>query len=145
MADYFPATVAIQTFVGLVLATALFRLFTPAATVAVGRFRDFRFSEHLGWVAVIALGIVLVAQAATAKLLAANVLVVAGLLYTLRGAAVTWYGITLAGGPGFLTTGLIAFSVVFMLPVVLIGTILVGVVDAGLDLRRRWAAPQKRA
>jgi uncharacterized membrane protein YhaH (DUF805 family) len=145
MADYFPATVAIQMFVGLVLATALFCRFTPAAMVAVGRFRDFRFSEHWGWIAVIALGIVLVAQAATAKLLAANVLVVAGLLYTLRGAAVTWYGITLAGGPGFLTTGLIAFSVVFMLPVVLIGTILVGVVDAGLDLRRRWAAPQKRA
>ena len=145
MADYFPATVAIQTFVGLVLATALFRRFAPAATVAVGKFRDFRFSEHLGWIPVIALGNVLVAKAATAKLLAANVLVVAGLLYALRGAAVTWYGIALAGGPGLLTTGLIAFSVVFMLPVVLIGTILVGVVDAGLDLRRRWAAPQKRA
>jgi hypothetical protein len=145
MADYFPATVVIQTLVGLVLATALFRRFTPAARETIGKFRDFRFSEHLGWIAVIALGIVLVAKAATAKLLAANVLVVGGLLYALRGAAVTWYGITLAGGPGFLTTGLIAFSLVFMLPVVLIGTILVGVVDAGLDLRRRWATPQKRA
>jgi uncharacterized protein YybS (DUF2232 family) len=131
-------------FVGLVLATALYRRFAPAANVKMGRFRDLRFSEHLGWVAVVALAIVLATRAATVKLLAANVLVVSGLLYALRGAAVTWYGLTLSGGPGFLTTGLIAFSVVFMLPVVLIGTILVGVVDAGLDLRRRWATPQER-
>jgi len=144
MADFFPATVAVQMLAGFALATALYRRFVPAAEVAWGKFRDFRFSEHLGWIAVVALAMVLLAKAATLKLLAANVLVVAGLLYTLRGAAVAWFGLTLTGGPGLLTTGLIAFSVVFMLPVLLIGAIFIGVVDAGLDLRRRWPTPQER-
>ncbi len=144
MADFFPATVAVQMLAGLALATALYRRFAPAAGVTWGKFRDFRFSEHLGWIAVVALAIVLLTKAATLKLMAANVLVVAGLLYALRGAAVAWFGLTLTGGPGLLATGLIAFSVVFMLPVILIGTIFVGVVDAGLDLRRRWPTPQER-
>ncbi len=144
MADFFPATVAVQMLAGLALATALCSRFAPAAGVTWGKFRDFRFSEHLGWIAVVALAIVLLTKAATLKLMAANVLVVAGLLYALRGAAVAWFGLTLTGGPGLLTTGLVAFSVVFMLPVILIGTIFIGVVDAGLDLRRRWPTPQER-
>ena len=144
IADFFPATVAVQMLAGLALATALYRRFAPAAGVTWGKFRDFRFSEHLGWIAVVALAILLLTKAATLKLMAANVLVVAGILYALRGAAVAWFGLTLTGGPGLLTTGLIAFSVVFMLPVILIGTIFVGVVDAGLDLRRRWPTPQER-
>ncbi len=144
MTDFFPATVAVQMLAGLALATALYRRFAPAAGVTWGKFRDFRFSEHLGWIAVVALAIVLLTKAATLKLMAANVLVVAGLLYALRGAAVAWFGLTLTGGPGLLTTGLIAFSVVFMLPIILIGTIFIGVVDAGLDLRRRWPTPQER-
>ena len=144
MVDFFPATVAVQMLAGLALATALCRRLAPAAGVTWGKFRDFRFSEHLGWIAVVALAIVLLTKAATLKLMAANVLVVAGLLYALRGAAVAWFGLTLTGGPGLLTRGLIAFSVVFMLPVILIGTIFIGVVDAGLDLRRRWPTPQER-
>ena len=144
MADFFPATVAVQMLAGLALATALYRRFAPAAGVTWGKFRDFRFSEHLGWIAVVALAIVLLTKAATLKLMAANVLVVAGVLYALRGAAVAWFGLTLTGAPGLLTTGLVAFSVVFLLPVILIGTIFIGVVDAGLDLRRRWPTPQER-
>ena len=144
MVDFFPATVAVQMLAGLALATAICRRFVPATGITRGKFRDFRFSEHLGWVPIVALAIVLLTRAGTLKLIAANVLVVAGLLYALRGAAVAWFGLTLTGGPGLLTTGLIAFSVVFMLPVMLIGTIVIGVVDAGLDLRRRWPTPQER-
>ena len=145
MADFFPATIAVQMFVGFALASALHRRWVTAAKPLVGRFAEFRFSEHLGWIPVVALVIFLVTKVATVKLMAANVLGLAGFLYAVRGAAVAWFGLTLAGGPGFLTTGLMAFSVVFMLPVVLIGAILVGVADTGLDLRRRWATPQKRA
>jgi Sec-independent protein secretion pathway component TatC len=62
----------------------------------------------------------------------------------LRGSAVVVFGLALTGGPGLITTGIMAFSVVFMLPIVLTGTILLGVVDTGLDLRRRWSTPQER-
>ncbi len=144
MADYFPATVAVQMFAGFALATVLFRRLAPEIGVTLGKFREFRFSEHLGWIVVVSLGVVLLLRVGTLKLLAANVLVVAGLLYALRGSAVVIFGLTLTGGPGFITTGILAFLVVFMLPVVLTGAILLGVVDAGLDLRRRWSTPQER-
>ena len=146
MADFFPATLAVQMLAGFALATVLYHRLTPeGAGPRPGRLKDFRFSEHLGWVAVAALAIVLLTRLATTKLLAANVLVVAGFLYALRGAAVAWFGITTAGGPGFFTIALMVFAVVFMLPVVLTGAILLGVVDAGLDLRQRWATPRARS
>ncbi len=145
MADYFPATVAVQMFMGFALAAVLFRRIAPEAGAVIGRFRDFRFSEHLGWIAVVALALILMLRAGALKLLAANVLVVAGALYALRGSAVVIFGLAMTGGPGLFTTGIMAFLMVFMLPVVLAGTILLGVVDAGLDLRRRWTTPQERA
>ena len=78
------------------------------------------------------------------KLLAANVLIVTGVLYALRGAAVMSFALAISGGPGLFTTAMIFFAIVFMLPVVLAGSILLGVVDAGLDLRRRWSTPRAR-
>jgi hypothetical protein len=141
MADFFPATIAIEMLAGFALATALYRrLVATAGETVDGRFRDFRFTEHFGWVPVLALAVLLAPGAP--RTIAANMLVVAGVLYALRGAAVAWFGIRLAGEPGFLTTVLIVFSIVFMLPVVLIGAILLGVADTGLDLRRRWVTPR---
>ncbi len=144
MADFFPATLAIQMLAGLALASVLYHRMTHQTHGTLGRFRDFRFTEHLGWAAVVALGIVLVTRFAAIKILAANVLVVAGVLYALRGAAVVSFALAMAGGPGFFTTAVIVLAILFMLPVVLPGTILLGVVDAGLDLRQRWSTPRAR-
>ena len=144
MADFFPATLAIQMLAGLALASVLYHRMTRRPRGTLGRFRDFSFTEHLGWAAVVALGIVLVARFATVKILAANVLVVAGVLYALRGAAVVSFALAMAGGPGVFTTVVIVLAILFMLPVVLPGTILLGVVDAGLDLRQRWSTPRAR-
>jgi hypothetical protein len=49
------------------------------------------------------------------------------------------FGLTAAGGAGVGTAVLAALAVVFILPAVVAGAIVLGVVDAGLDLRRRWA------
>ena len=144
MADFFPATLAIQMLAGLALASVLYDRMTHQTRGTLGRFRDFRFTEHLGWAAVVALGIVLVTRFAAIKILAANVLVVTSVLYALRGAAVVSFALAMAGGPGFFTTAVIVLSILFMLPVVLPGTILLGVVDAGLDLRKRWSTPRAR-
>jgi hypothetical protein len=143
MADYFPATVAVQMFAGFALAAVLLRRIAPETGADIGRFRDFRFSEHLGWIAVVSLALVLMLRASALKLLAANMLVVAGALYALRGSAVVIFGLVVTGGPGLFTTGIMAFLFVFMLPVVITGAILLGVVDAGVDLRQRWTTPQK--
>lgn len=140
LADHYAAVVALQLMAGLVLAwTVYHRVVKHPMAAPVGRFRDFRFTEHIGWLAVAALTVVLVPRLAAAKLAAANLLIVTGALYALRGTAVAVFGLTAAGGAGAGTAVLAALAVVFILPAVVAGAIVLGVVDAGLDLRRRWA------
>ncbi|HEY2825740.1 MAG TPA: DUF2232 domain-containing protein [Gemmatimonadales bacterium] len=142
MSAYYPATVALQMLAGFALATLLCRhLTTPAPGVPLGRLREFRFSEHLGWGAAIPLMILLIPKLAAAKVAAGNVLVVTVALYALRGTAVVAFALAMTGGGGLLLSVAIAFAIVFMSPVVLAGTVFLGVLDAGLDLRRRWTSP----
>lgn len=139
LADHYAAVVALQLMAGLVLASSLYHRVTRQPIAApVGKFRDFRFTEHIGWIAVVALTVILVPRLAAAKLAAANLLIVTGALYALRGLAVAAFGISAAGGAGAGTAILTALAVVFILPAVVAGAILLGVLDAGLDLRRRW-------
>jgi hypothetical protein len=141
LADQFAAVLAIQFLGGLALAAAIYYLVCdrPVGTPP-GRFRDFRFSEHLGWAGALALAAVLVPRLAAAKGAALNLLLVAGLLYALRGAAVAAFGLALMGGAGWGTVALGVLLALFILPAAVAGSIVVGVLDAGLDLRRRWAA-----
>jgi hypothetical protein len=129
----FPAAMALQLFVSLVLAAVLVRrLAGRAVGVPPGRFADLRFSEHLGWLLAAGLVLVVVPPLAPARTLGLNVLVVMGTLYALRGLAVVAFGIrAIRGGPVLYAAA--ALAVFFLLP----GVVLLGVVDAGLDLRRR--------
>jgi hypothetical protein len=67
---------------------------------------------------------------------------VTGLLYGLRGLAVSAFGIALLGGAGCGTAALFVLLTLFVLPAVVAGAIVLGVVDAGMDLRKRWVAPR---
>ncbi len=140
VADYHVALMTLQMIAGLALATALYhRLASRPRGVPPGRFRDFCFTEHLGWPAMAALIVVLVPKLSAARLGASNVLLVLGALYALRGLAVATVGLQQLG------SGVITFlSVVtacLMLPVATIGAILLGIVDTSFDLRRRWPPP----
>jgi Predicted membrane protein (DUF2232) len=140
MADQFAAILAIQFLGGLALAAAIYyRVSDRPVGRPPGRFRDFRFSEHLGWAGALALVVVLVPRLAAAKGAALNLLLVAGLMYAVRGAAVAAFGLALMGGAGWGTALLGVLVVLFILPAAVAGSIVVGVLDAGLDLRRRWA------
>lgn len=142
LADQYAAVLAIQVLAGLALtATIYYRVCQSPRGLPPGRFRDFRFSEHLGWVGAVALLVVLVPRLAAAKVAAVNLLLVAGLLYAVRGAAVTAFGIALVGGAGWGTAALFGLLAMFILPAVVAGAIVLGVIDAGMDLRRRWATP----
>ncbi len=143
LADQYAAVLAIQLLAGLALAAAIYyRVAREPRGAPPGRFRDFRFSEHLGWVGAVALLVVLLPRLAAAKVAALNLLLVAGVLYGLRGAAVTVFGIMLLGGAGWGTAALFALLGLFVLPAVTAGAIVLGVVDAGMDLRKRWATPR---
>lgn len=143
LADQYAAMLVIQLLAGLGLAAAIYyRARREPWGTPPGRFRDFRFSEHLGWVGVVALVVVLIPRLAAAKGAALNLLVVTGVLYGLRGVAVAAFGLALMGGAGCGTAVLFALVTLLVLPAVVAGAIVVGVVDARMDLRKRWAAPR---
>ena len=143
LADQYAAVLAIQLLAGLGLAAALYyRVCRSPAGIPPGPFREFRFSEHLGWVGAVALLVMLVPRLAAAKMAAINLLLVSGLLYAVRGAAVTAFGIALLGGAGCGTAALAGLLAMFILPAAVAGAIVLGVIDAGMDLRRRWATPR---
>jgi hypothetical protein len=85
-----------------------------------------------------------VPKLAAAKLAAANVLAVAAALYGVRGIAVASYGLAMIGAGGFFLWAALVAILLLMLPFVVGGAILLGVLDAGLNLRRRWSEPASR-
>ncbi len=142
-ANYFPAVTALQLLVGLALAAAVYyRIAHNPAGTPPARFRLFRFTEHLGWAAVVPLALVLITKVAAVKLSAMNLLVVAAALYAVRGAAVAAFGLSAVGASGFLLWTLLTVVFILILPVVVGGAILLGVLDAGVDFRRRWMTPR---
>lgn len=142
-AEFYPAIVALQLLAGLAVATALYhRVARTPKGAMLGRLREFRFTDHLGWAAAVPLVVVVLPKVAAVKTAAANLLVVTGVLYAVRGVAVAAFGLHLMGGAGMLLGVVTTIVILLMLPVVVGGTILLGVLDAGLDLRRRWATPR---
>jgi hypothetical protein len=132
-ADLFPAALALQLLVCLALAVVVV---TRLGRVRFGRpfgpLAEFRFSEHLGWLLAVAIVLLLVPGLGPARPLAVNLLVVMAALYALRGMAVVLSGLkAVRAGP--ILYGVAAMAVFFVLP----GTVLLGVLDAGLNLRRR--------
>ncbi|MDH5278512.1 MAG: DUF2232 domain-containing protein [Actinomycetota bacterium] len=132
-ADLFPAALALQLFVSLVVAVVVARRLTGVPVGRpLGKLVDFRFSEHLGWLLAAAVVVLLVPALGGARPVAMNVLMVMAVLYGLRGIAVVVSGLRVAGA-GPILYGVAAVAVFFLLP----GTVLLGVLDAGLNLRRR--------
>jgi hypothetical protein len=136
-AELFPATIALQIFAGLLLATVLVpRLAGATVGRPPGRLIEFRFSEHLGWLLALGILVVLLPGLGPARPLGLNLLVVMGALYGIRGAAVILAGIrAVRGGPLLYLAA--ALAVFFLLP----GVVLLGVLDAGLNLRRPRRPP----
>jgi len=136
-ADLFPAALALQLMVCLALAAvAVTRLGGIRIGRPFGPLAEFRFSEHLGWLLAGAIVLLIVPGLGQARPLAMNLLAVMAVLYGLRGVAVVLSGLkAVRAGP--ILYGVAAIAVFFVLP----GTVLLGVLDAGLNLRRRLPRP----
>jgi hypothetical protein len=137
-AEVFPSALALQVLGGLVVAQAIAdRVARVPVGRPLGRLVDFRFNEHLGWVLAAALVALLLPGLGPVRPVAVNLLVVMGALYTFRGLAVVAYWLRAVRG-GVLLYVAAALALIFLLP----GVILLGVMDAGRDLRRRTPPPQ---
>ena len=136
--EFYGAIVVLTVGVALYTAAAIFqRVGKQHVGQPLGRLADFRFSEHIGWVAVLSLAVVLIPKLVALKMAAANILVVSAALYALRGVAVFVFFLEVVSGGGFLLSLLIAVIIFVMLPVVIGGAVVLGVLDTGLDFRRR--------
>jgi len=132
-ADLFPGALALQLLLCLALAAFLVqRMGRVRIGQPFGRLAEFRFSEHLGWLLAGSLVLLVIPGLGAARPLAVNLLMVMAALYGLRGIAVVVSGLK-AVHAGPILYGLAAFAVLFVLP----GTVLLGVLDAGLNLRRK--------
>ncbi len=104
----------------------------------VAPFRDFRFNDHLVWLLVLLIALLLAPVPQAVTLAAGNAVVVLASIYVLRGAAIARTSLQRAS-PLF-----IGILLLIMLPFCwfyLIGLALLGIADTWLDFRRRAAPP----
>ena len=137
-ATFFPGLIAVQILGGLALAAYIAHRIGLQVRVPPAPFTEFRFTDHVGWLAVLAVGAVLWAPQGVIWLVAANALLVFAVLYGWRGAAVLRSRWKQAGLKSWLLGSVIVVSGLLLWRVTLAGLIVVGAADTGLDLRHRW-------
>jgi len=139
VAQLFPGLLAIAGIAGLRLAWAWYhRLAARPLGAPPAPFRAFAFSDQLVWALVAALGLALVPVAEPWRLVGANLLLVLGTLYAVRGLAVFLAQSGRVTGP---VGGVLAVIAMFLLPFVVGGLTLLGLADTWLDFRRRLSTP----
>ncbi|HKI96363.1 MAG TPA: hypothetical protein VJ992_13825 [Gemmatimonadales bacterium] len=157
MAAAFPAALALVLVAGCGLAALIADRVAPGtAGLAPGRFRDFRFSEHLGWLAVVPAAVLIVRyahgthsalsileQADGLFALAVNGLLLVAALYALRGLAVMTFALGRRGSAAISIAwwGSLVILAIVSLLAAFFGAIVLGLLDSVLDLRRRWLTP----
>ncbi len=156
IARLFPARLVISGMMGLtVAATWHLRVTGRPLGRAVDRLSSFRFTDHLVWLVILCLALLLLPRvqliedwtlrSPIADVLfyavgywspvATNVLVVCGALYVARGGAVV--GRMLRPGPAII---LAVIATLFLLPFALAGLASLGLADTWIDFRRRLDA-----
>ena len=137
-----PALFAMLGCLGLDLAWRWYRRIAAAPAGAPPRpFAEFRFSDHLVWILVVALATTLAGSAGylPASVAPTNVLLVMGVLYAARGLAIAWPA--LRRMPLVTRVALLVVSVALFVFVVA-GLFGIGLADTWVDFRRRKAVAQ---
>lgn len=127
-----PGMLALQAMAGCALAWSWHhRIATTPVGRSPGRFRDFRFNDHLVWGAIFTLGSLLLPLPPLARTIAANLLIVWVGLYTVRGLAII--AAIFEQAPAHLR--ILAMGLASPICAVL------GLADTWLDFRKRIAPP----
>lgn len=137
-AGVFPAVLGVATLASLGVAWWLYVRLSTGSDQGVGPLRDFRFNDHLVWLFIGGLVLLVMRWEAVSAQVGANAVVFMGVLYALRGAAVILF---VSGGLSLLGYVLLGFGLVFLPPLVLTGAMVIGIGDTWLDVRRRVQEP----
>ena len=133
-AQVFPAMLALSSLAALGVAWWLHRRLTGGGGAAVRPVGEFRFNDHLVWVFIAGLLLLLVGWGDSWGRAGTNTLVVMSALYALRGAAVVMY---VTGGLSFFGATMLLFAFLFIAPVIFGLALLIGLGDTWMDLRER--------
>lgn len=136
-ATVFPALMGISTVAALGVAWWLYVRLSSGGDEGVGPLREFRFNDHLVWVFILGLVLLVTSWEGALSRVGANAVVFMGALYAARGAAVILF---LSGGLSLFGYALLAFGLVFLPPLVLTGAVVIGIGDTWLDVRGRMRA-----
>jgi hypothetical protein len=130
----FPALLGLSSLSGLAVAWWAYVRLSSGSGLGLGPLRDFRFNDHLVWLLLIGLALLVFGAGEGWTSGGGNAVVFMGGLYAMRGAAVLLFlngGVT---GLGFL---FFLVGTLFLWPVLIPGALLLGVGDTWLDLRSR--------
>jgi hypothetical protein len=130
----FPALLGIASMAGLGVAWWLYVRLSSGDDQGLGPLREFRFNDHLVWLFIGGLILLMLRWGDSFSGLGANTVVFMGALYALRGAAVVMF---LSGGLSVFGYVLLVLGLVLMPPLVLTGAMVVGIGDTWLDVRSR--------
>lgn len=130
----FPALLGISTMAALGVAWWVYVRLSSGGDDGVGPLREFRFNDHLVWVFIAGVVLLVTPWQEVFTRVGANAVVFMGALYALRGAAVILF---LSGGLSLFGYVMLVLGLIFLPPLVLTGAMVVGIGDTWLDVRRR--------
>ena len=133
----FPALLGLSSLSGLAVAWWAYVRLSPGGGLGLGPLREFRFNDHLVWLLLTGLALIVLGAGEGWTSVGSNAVVFMGGLYAMRGAAVLLFlngGVT---GFGFF---FLAVLMLFLAPVLILGALVVGVGDTWLDLRSKATA-----
>jgi len=135
--DVYPALVSLASVAGLAL--AWFGLERLSGVVrSPGPVREFRFSEHLVWLLIGGLAMVVLPLGAAAFRVGENAALFMGGLYLVRGTAIlVWIGA--AAATSVWSAILLTLAALFLYPVAIGTALVLGLSDTWLDVRSRMA------
>jgi hypothetical protein len=137
-AKLYPAMLALASLAALGIAWWTFGRVARGESNPLRPLREFRFRDELIWLLIAGAALMVLPLNELATRAGQNVLTFMGVLYALRGVAVL---VVLGGGaPGPLGMLFGALLVVFLYPLVMATTFLVGLSDTWLDIRARRQA-----
>lgn len=133
----FPALLGLSSLAGLGVAWWGYVRLSAGSDQGLGPLEDFRFNDHFVWLLLVGLMLIVLGSGEAWTRAGTNAVVFMGGLYAIRGAAVVLFwsgGISLFG---FLA---VAFGMLFLAPVLILGALVIGVGDTWLDLRAKVEA-----
>ncbi len=133
----FPALLGLSSLSGLAVAWWGYVRLSAGSGLGLGPLRDFRFNDHLVWLFLIGLAMLVFGAGEGWTSGGGNAVVFMGGLYAMRGAAVLLF---LSGGLTGLGFLFLIVGMLFLWPVLIPGALLVGVGDTWLDLRSKAQA-----